>query len=66
MFHSEIIQELKDIADSLVPVSGELMRRACGDDFEHPVECECSTCRAFVASQNATTRLEVIIRILQE
>jgi hypothetical protein len=45
------------VANDLVPVAGELMRRACGDPDEHEADCTCNTCRAFLATQKATTDL---------
>lgn len=58
---ASLIARLDRIADSLVPVAGALMQRACGDDYEHAANCNCYTCRAFVASQAATTELSRII-----
>ncbi len=54
--------QLEAIADSLVPVAGELMRRACSDTDEHLEDCDCSTCRAFVATQKAITELSKLAR----
>lgn len=49
------------VANDLVPVAGELMRRACGDSFEHEEGCACNTCRAFLATQKATTDLAALL-----
>jgi hypothetical protein len=64
MTTSELTVELDAIGDALVSVAGELMRRACRDDYEHQEACNCGTCRAFLATHDCQNRLEKIVKAL--
>lgn len=61
MIDEQLRNKLSEMANRLVPVAGELMRRACGDQNEHSEKCECSTCRAFVTTQDITTKLAELV-----
>lgn len=71
MSDSEIADRLGQLADSLVPVAGTLLRVAvsngscAAEPDTHEEDCTCQVCRAFVATQTATTGLSEIIKVLR-
>ncbi len=66
MTNEELRKRLGEIGDTLVPVAGELMRRACGDRDEHDERCGCNTCKAFLATHKAINDLEEIMCTLEK
>jgi hypothetical protein len=60
----EVKRRLGNFADRLVPVAGELMRRACSDPDEHLEGCNCSTCRALLGVHAVQNEMEQLIRDL--
>lgn len=55
-----LADRLGKLADRLVGVAGELMRRACNDSWIHEESCTCPTCNAFVTTQDVITQLSAI------
>lgn len=70
MTSDELKAKLGELADRLVPVAGYLMYvatsngRVAREPDEHDEGCDCQCCRAFLATQDVTTKLGEIVRAL--
>lgn len=62
MTTEELITWIDNVGNRLVPVAGELMRRACMDMDIHEPDCDCNTCRCFVTVQAIITETSNIMR----